>query len=854
MNKLKTSGLFIAACGATSLLAAGIGLAQTVAPSGNSTSARATVTVQAGGRGTKISSDLFGIFFEDINYSADGGLYAELVQNRSFEYSPSDNRAWNTLTAWELVTRGGGKGRVAVETDQALHENNPQHAVLTVEQGGTGVGLMNSGFDGIPVKAGEAYNLSFFARRAGYDMRNTPLTVTIESKTGTILGQASFVSPPKDWTKYTAAIRVTATDADARLVILTTGTGSVAFDMVSLFPQKTFRNHPNGLRADLAQTVADLKPKFVRFPGGCLAHGDGLNNIYHWKNTIGPIERRKAQRNIWGYHQTTGLGYFEYFQFCEDIGAKALPVVAAGVSCQNSGASQNGRWGEGQQCIPLANMGEYIQDVLDLVEYANAPVTTFWGAKRAAAGHPKPFNLEYLGVGNEDHITPEFKERFEMIYKAVKAKYPKLTVIGTVGPAPDGPDFNDGWKIANQLNVESVDEHYYQSPEWFLSNLNRYDSYDRKKSKVYLGEYASRGNTLFNALSEAAYMAALERNGDVVHLSSYAPLLAKSGHTQWNPDLIYFNNTTVAPTVNYYVQQLYGQNSGDTYLPNKVDFVMPPVPEKPAQPVSVFVGTWNTQVQFDDVRVESGAKSLIEESFGAVTPAWSGESGDWAVADGVYSQSSGLQPAITKQVSLAGINTKSNYTLSLRAKKTGGQEGFLIGFGATDASTYYWWNIGGWSNTGHGIEKYRNGASSMVGAKVAGHIETGRWYDIKIVVTGQRFQCYLDGKLVQDVTDSDKSVPEMLVASSVTDSKSGDIILKLVNPSALTVQSKVDLAGANSIKPTATKTVLAGDPAGRDTFEAPRSIVPQTTTIPVGKSFSYDAPPHSFTVIRLKTR
>ena len=846
MTNLKPLAAFFGVLGGAILTTSATGLAQTA----SSPSALATITVQAGGQGKAISPDLFGIFFEDINYAADGGLYAEMIQNRSFEYTNKDNSSWNQLTSWELVTRGGGKGRVAVETEESLHTNNPHHAVLNVEQGGTGVGLMNSGFDGVPLKAGEVYNLAVFARRD----TNTPMpfTVSLESKTGTVLAQTKFADVSKDWLKYTATFRPTVTDADARLVVTTTGTGTLALDMVSLFPQKTFHNRPNGLRADLAQTIADLHPKFVRFPGGCLSHGDGINNIYQWKNTIGPIERRKAQRNIWGYHQTTGLGYFEYFQFCEDIGSKPLPVVAAGVSCQNSGAYQNGKWGQGQQSIPLANMDEYIQDVLDLVEYANGPVTSTWGAKRAAAGHPKPFNLQYLGVGNEDHITPEFELRFKMIYKAVKAKYPKLTVIGTVGPAPDGSDFDDGWKIANALNVEAVDEHYYQSPEWFLTNLNRYDTYDRKKSKIYLGEYASRGNSLFNALSEAAYMSSLERNGDVVHLSSYAPLLGKVGHTQWNPNLIYFNNTKVAPTVNYYVQQLYGQNAGDRYLPTSVKYVPAPIAQTPAKPVNVFVGTWDTQAQFDDVRVESGGAPVLTQSFDAASPNWTGASGNWTLVDGVYTQTSGQKPALSQMVALPGVTTKSNYTVSLRAKKTGGAEGFLIGFGATDAANDYWWNIGGWGNTQNGLEKHRDGTSSQLGKRVAGNIETGRWYDIKIVVNGQHIQCYLDGKLAHDVTDDNKSI-DTFTMSSVKDDKTGDIILKVVNASATAVQSQINMVGG-SVKPTATRTVLMGDPKGNDTFDNPRAIVPATTTIPVSEAFSVEAPPHSLTVIRMKTR
>jgi alpha-L-arabinofuranosidase len=821
--------------------------------------AKATVTVQAGAPGKKIGPDLLGIFFEDINYSADGGLYAELIQNRSFEYSDKDRREWNSLTSWELVQRGGGKGTVGVATSQPVHPNNPHYAVLKIEEGGGGVGLMNSGYDGIPVKAGDEYNFSCFARQeAG---KSVPLLARLESKTGTVYGQATVATTiSAQWQKYSATIQSNTTDVDARLVIQTTGVGTVALDMISLFPKKTFHNRPNGLRADLAQTIADLKPRFMRFPGGCLVHGDGLENMYRWKDTIGPVETRREQPNIWNYHQSVGLGYYEYFQFCEDIGAKPLPVVAAGVCCQNSGARQTRRFGIGQKGLPLEEMPAYIQDVLDLIEWANGPVTSTWGAKRAAAGHPKPFGLEYIGVGNEDAITPVFKERFKIIYEAVKAKYPNITVIGTVGPAPNGRDYDEGWKFAKQLDVPMVDEHYYVQPDWLLQNLNRYDSYDRKGPKVYLGEYATWGSTLFNALTEAAHLAAMERNGDVVHLASYAPLLGKLGRTQWNPDLIYFNNDTVYPTVNYYVQQLYGNNSGDTYLPNTVSLELP---DSPAPPVSVFLGTWNTQAQFDDVRVESNGATLLNQSFDATAstpvPVWSGEAGNWSMADGVYGQSASTQPAISfvPLNQIAGLNSKSNYTYSLRARKTGGNEGFLIGFGATDAANSYWWNIGGWGNTQHGIEKRRNGAATLVGARVPGRIETNRWYDIKIVVTPQqkdtRIQCYLDGQLIHDVVDAGQSLTDTLVASSVRDTKSGDIILKLVNPSALAMETKIDLAGVGSLQPMATRTVLTGDPRGVNDPRNPRNIVPQTATMPVGKSFDYSAEPHSFTVIRMKT-
>ena len=531
-----------------------------------------TVTVQASTAGKAISPDLVGIFFEDLSHAADGGLYAELVQNRDFEYSAADNPDWNALTSWQITLLDGARGSLGAESGKPLHPHSPHYAVLTIESPGGQVGLRNDGFDGIAVTAGESYAISLFARRVSGVPK--PIMVRLESKTGDLLGQAELPVPTGSWAKYTARIAVNATDPEARLLVASSGFGRLALDHISLFPTKTFRDRPNGLRADLAQVIADLKPKFMRFPGGCLVHGDGLDNIYHWKDTIGPVEQRKGQRNIWKYHQTVGLGYVEYFQFCEDIGAKPIPIVAAGVSCQNTDARFTRKYGIGQECLPMDQMPSYIQDVLDLIEFANGPATSTWGAKRAAAGHPEPFHLQFLGVGNEDKITPGFRERFGMIYNALKAKHPEITVIGTVGPNPEGDDYVNGWKIADELRLPMVDEHGYKPPQWFWENVRRFDGYDRKKSKVYLGEWAAfddkRRSTLRAAIAEAAYLTGLERNGDVVSFASYAPLLAKRNHTHWNPNLIYFTNTGVFPTIGYHVQQMFSVNNGDTYLPTNV--------------------------------------------------------------------------------------------------------------------------------------------------------------------------------------------------------------------------------------------------------------------------------------------
>ena len=532
---------------------------------------KATVTAQP--EETKEISDLLmGIFFEDINYSADGGLYAELIQNRDFEYDPSDregDKNWNSTHSWKLE---GENATFTISTSDPIHPNNPHYAVLKTNQ--PGAALTNTGFDGIALKAGEKYDFSLFAR-IPEGSKSGKLLVRLVDADGTVQGETTVTVSSRSWKTYKAVLTAK-TSADTRLELRPQSAGEIELDMISLFPQNTFKGRKNGLRPDLAQTLADMHPRFVRFPGGCVAHGDGLKSIYQWKNTIGPLEARKPARNLWGYHQSMGLGYYEYFQFCEDIGAEPLPVLAAGVPCQNSACHGDLRGGQ-QGGIPMSEMGAYIQDILDLIEWANGDARkTKWGKIRAESGHPKPFNLKYIGIGNEDLITDVFEERFTMIYLAIKEKYPEMIVVGTVGPFNEGTDYVEGWKLADKLGVPMVDEHYYQSPGWFLHNQDFYDKYDRsKKTKVYLGEYAThisgRRANMETALTEALYLAALERNGDVVHMTSYAPLLAKDGRTQWNPDLIYFNNREVRPTTGYYVQKLYGQHAGDHYIPSQVN-------------------------------------------------------------------------------------------------------------------------------------------------------------------------------------------------------------------------------------------------------------------------------------------
>ncbi|MDE5683274.1 MAG: carbohydrate binding domain-containing protein, partial [Muribaculaceae bacterium] len=530
------------------------------------------VTVKAADAPAKPISDmLVGIFFEDINYGADGGLYAELVQNRDFEYKPSDrtgDQKWNATRAWSTE----GDGKMTILTEKPVHPNNLHYAHITADGAFT---VANEGYDSIAVKKSESYRFSLMASAE----KPCKVRVSLRDKNGKALTSKTINIKDNSWTTYKAVLKPSASCSDASLALHFEKGAEADIDMVSLFPAKTFLGRENGLRADLAQKLADIKPRFVRFPGGCVAHGDGIDNIYDWKGSIGPLEARKPLRNLWGYHQTRGLGYHEYFLFCEDIGAEPLPVLAAGVPCQNSGQAHShstcaiDTYGQ-QNGIAMEDMPAYIQDVLDLIEYANGPADSKWGALRAAAGHPEPFNMKYIGIGNEDMITEVFVPRFKMIYDAVRAAHPEITVIGTVGPFYEGTDYERGWQLARELEVPMVDEHYYVAPGWLIYNRDFYDSYPRGGTKVYLGEYAShlpgRPNNVETALSDALYLTDVERNGDVVAMTSYAPLLAKNGHTQWRPDMIYFDNTDVYPTPEYYVQRLYGNNSGDSYIPTEL--------------------------------------------------------------------------------------------------------------------------------------------------------------------------------------------------------------------------------------------------------------------------------------------
>ena len=534
--------------------------------------------------GKVISDELIGIFFEDISSSADGGLNAELLKNGSFEFNLNERDGWGPTTAWKIIRPGHSLGSVENRMDNPLHPNNANYLRLNVERvkeyydynGWKGYGLQNDGFDGISVKAGAEFDFSVFLRNVGSAKQ---VRVVLGQPQGwgrdpKVLAEATFEANDPAWRKYTTKLTATEDCKNAILQILVLNTGVIDIDQVSLMPKDTYMGH--GLRKDLVQALADLNPRFMRFPGGCVVHGggDGFWKTYRWKTTIGPVEQRRQLKNTWGYHQSVQLGYYEYFQLCEDLKMAPLPILPCGVSCQGT----NGGWSmrtQAQDVVPMSEMDEWVDEALDLIEWANGdPATSKWAKMRADAGHPKPFGLKYLGIGNEEKITPEFCERFKYMYDKIVKAHPEIVIVGTAGPGshPGNPDFDNGWKFAEELGLPILDEHYYEPNSYFLKS-RQYDKYPRnRKTKVYLGEYAAKDKKLIDALAEGLYLLHVERNGDVVCMTSYAPLFARKEATNWNPDLIYFDNERPYLTCSYYVQQMFGQSAGQYYYGDCVSF------------------------------------------------------------------------------------------------------------------------------------------------------------------------------------------------------------------------------------------------------------------------------------------
>ena len=772
--------------------------------------APATLTVQVDKPVHAISPMLYGIFFEDINCSADGGLYAELVRNRNFEESGIGPPAH-----WSVVSNGQAAVEMTVTVGRPMSMTcRLALRVKTANLGSGRAGVANYGFWGMSLEQGATYELSLLAR--GQDGFTGPLDASLESTNGIVYAQGRIPSIVPDWKTYKLSLKAAANDPKARLVISTTNSGTFWLDMVSLFPERTWKSRTNGLRPDLAGMLAALKPSFVRFPGGCWVEGEVMEQAYRWKTTIGDVSERREQFNIWNYKVSHGLGYHEYLQMCEDLDAEPLFVINCGMSHREN--------------VPLDKMQEFVQDALDAIEYANGPVSNTWGALRAKNGHPAPFNLKYMEIGNENGGAA-YQERYDLFYDALKAKYPQVHLVA------------DEWSnTRTNRPVEIVDEHYYSSPDFFISNAGKYDGYDRAGRKVYVGEYActercGQGN-FRAAVGEAAFMTGLERNSDVVVMASYAPLFANVNYKRWNPDLIDFDSSRAYGIPSYYVQRMFSENRGDVVLPVTVEA---PDATPHAAAGAIGVGTWHTQAEFKDIKVTRGDQVLFTCDFAKGTNGWNLRGGDWTVQAGVLRQKS-LDGNVR---AFAGNKAWNNYAYSLKARKLGGDEGFLIPFLVQDEEAKSWWNIGGWENTAHAIER-----GGVIANGVPGQVETNRWYDIRIEVKDASIKCFLDGKLIHDLT---QPPPKALFAVASQAKRANEVILKVVNVSPADQETDIGLKGAK-VAPTAKAIVLASvKPEDENTLDQPTRVSPITLTLDhAGAAFRHTFPANSVTVVRLK--
>ncbi len=792
--------------------------------------AQVNLDIDAQNRGPKISPMLYGIFYEDINHAADGGLYAELIRNRSFEDGPrygkpADMQGWSTFAA----TPSQLDMKLIQPTKKQPLLNSAQHNALQLNVKATAqspVCLVNEGFWGINAVQGRTYRLSFWARGK---YKGTVKATLCDEKGSKLYAETAvnIDGISKHWTKYTATLTADDNDAKAQFALVFDGTGTIDLDMVSLFPP-TFKNRENGMRPDLANMLYQLHPKFMRFPGGCFVEGqESPDNAFRWERTIGPIEEREGHWNVnWGYRTTDGLGFHEYLQLAEDLGAKPLYVVNVGL------------WHGGMTHVD--SIQPWIDECLNALEYANGDVTTKYGALRAKNGHPEPFNIEYLEIGNENNQpdprqqSDHYYERYDKFRQAIRAKYPDIKLIGNVVAWGD-----DNPKWDSPLQVDLLDEHYYRTPAWFSAAFNKYDSYDRRGPKIYVGEYAvtngfgDLGN-MNAALGEAVYMMGIENNSDVVELCSYAPIFVNENDAKWRPDMIRFNSSRVMGTPSYYVQMLMPQHVGTQVV--KVSQQNPYETQRlaaavtPAQSRAGFA-TWQTKATF----------TTNGEGFESVSGSWADN------ADGTVSQSSLRNQcvAVTKKVN------GDHYTLKYRARKDKGNEGFMIVFNYVDKDNYCWVNFGGWGNTQHGIEQI-SGGNKMQTATKSGKIETGRWYDITLQVAGDSVKAWLDQELMFDtVLQHDTS--EGLFSSAAIDEHTGELIVKVVNTGHVQTTAALNL---KHFKATSARVIrlAANDGMDENTLQQPTAIHPveQVLSPESDSRLLVEVPAYSLNIVRIK--
>ena len=793
--------------------------------------AQVKINVDVANPGVKVSPNLYGIFFEDINHAADGGLYAELISNRSFEDSDNTTPTWRTKAAdgATISTQLVNKALLNNAQGKALQIN------VAARQNAT-ASLVNEGFWGINAVQGRTYKLSLWAkgsykggikaRLVSADGKSVYAETAVDAKMG------------KKWSKFTAELTANANDTKAQFELVFDGKGTITLDVVSLFPP-TFMNRENGLRPDLAQLLYNIRPKFVRFPGGCYVEGqESPENAFHWEKTIGPIEERPGHKNVnWRYRTSDGMGFDEYLQLAEDLNAKPLYVVNVGL------------WHGGM--TPVDSIQPWIDECMNALEYANGPVTSKYGALRAKNGHPEPYNIEYLEIGNENNQpdpalqSDHYYERFKKFKDAVLAKYPNMHLIGNVVAWGDD---NPTWD--SNESVELLDEHYYRNPAWFAENFRKYDGYDRKGPEIYVGEYAVTqgfGNmgSLDAALGEAVYMMGIENNSDIVTMASYAPIFANLNDRMWAPDMIQFTSDRVFGTPSYYVQNLMANNVGTRVLNVKQDnhYSYGEVQVKPAV-CRVGMGTWATQASFEDKGyTEAEGKALPMTLQELPTDI----NGDWKVDGGIIKQTSNGESCIRLN---PGEITADGYIYKVRARKDSGNEGFMLIFNYVDDKNYCWLNLGGWNNTQHGIEQIVGGAKGQA-ATVSGTIETGRWYDIELKVVGDSVYASLDGKQIFATKLRANTLPGVF-STATLDENTGEVILKVANTSSENTTAEICLHG-KTIKGAKLIRLTAKNGQEENTIDNPTNVHPTETFVTTSSDGGVvEIPANSLNIFRLK--
>lgn len=807
------------------------------------------ITIDASLPQIQMSSDMYGIFFEDINHASDGGLYAELIQNRDFEAdrtpenitfvnndSVGNSTGWRDkykrpapLHAWSLIKEGECRGSIEQVETNPLNEKNPKSMKLEVSRLGKGkIAVSNEGFWGINVKKGNKYSLSFYA----YKDKNSKgaVKVSLESKEGKVYAGKVIKGINEKWNQYKAILTSNADDSSARFVITPLSEGTMWFDVVSLFPQ-TWKNRQNGLRSDLAQMLKDMNPSFLRFPGGCVVEGATVENRIQWKNTIGYIAQRPGHWNLWAYHTYDGIGFHEFLQLCEDLNAKPLYVVNVGMACQYRGG-----------LVDKGEIKKYINETLDALEYAMGPVNSKWGAVRAKNGHPKPFEIKYLEIGNENW-GEEYAVRYYEFFKAIKEKYPQIITIA------DG----DLEKENGKNTIEMVDEHYYLAPNGFYKRASMYDNYDRsRKRKIYIGEFAvtsgaiGKGN-LRGALAESAYMIGMERNADMVKMASYAPTFVNVNDRNWNPDMIVFNSSKAYGTPSYQAIKMFSNNRPDKVLNTSIN-VKPDNIKKDDFKGGIALGTWGTVSEYKDVKVTSEGREVFSEDFSNGLNGWKTIKDEWSVVNGALrNKGNEWETLIT-----GGSYSWKDYTLTVKARKIKGDEGFAVGFYVNNGEDNYRWNIGGWGNTEMGVQYFGSGTEDVT-KRVKCKIETGKWYDVKIETKGNQIKCYLDGTLIHDFKLPEKPQPKMYAVSGISKNKD-EIIIKVVNPLEKNKITKINLKGISGILPKGEAIVLSSSsPDDENSFDNPSKVAPKKINLDnVSDSFVYNCPASSLSIIKLK--